>query len=158
MASSIWLLTSHLVKETQILIKGHRHFDQANEGQHSWGPTHPLQHCLLQSLPKKKKKKIPASWMQPDSWSLPAHLSSARPAQSSLCCCHFLLPQPYNVSITSRTNNRGQEGLLLTLKNRLSQSTTLAETRRAFSGEEKKHAHSPTGRPQPKPYFLGCLS
>lgn len=143
------------MKKIQILIKGHRLFDQANQGRHSWGPTPPPSPALPAPILAKKKKKIPASGMKPDSWSLPAHLSSARPAHSPLCCCHFLLSEPSNMSITSRMNNRGQEGLLLTLKNRLSRSTTLAETRHAFSGEGKKsmrtrqpegHSPSPTFR------------
>lgn len=51
------------------------------------------------------------------------------------------------------------EGLLLTLKTGYLGQLRWHNQGVLFSvGEGEMHAHSPTGRPQPKPYFHGCLS
>lgn len=141
------------MKKTQILIKGHRHFDQANQGQHSWGPTHPSSPVLPALILAKKKKKPPR--FQPPGSSLTVgcsqHISALRGLHIPLCAAAISFC-PGLEHEHHQQNKQQRLGRSLTyIKNRLSQSTTLAETRCACSGEEKKHAHSPPGRPQPKP-------
>lgn len=88
MASSIWLLTPHLMKKTQILTEGHGHFDQpgtlppaqARASAVGAVPTLPLQPCLCPPCQNDCHPSIPEP-----AWQL------AAPGTSQHCCAGTFL-------------------------------------------------------------------
>lgn len=148
------------MKKAQILTKGHRQSDQpgkpgpAQARASGQGPTHPSPPALPAAL-LAQTVEIWASWIQPDSWLLPAHLSTAGPA----CFPSVLLsfPSAWDSSHENHQQNKQQsQGRSLTyIKKQVILVNYVGTTRVCVfhGGWGEMHAQSPTGRPQPKLYF-----
>ena len=128
------------------------------QGQHGWGAL-PTLHSgwPLLSLQERLRTKPPGSSL---TVGCSGH-SSALLSQyiSPLFCCHFLLPKPYNMNTTSRTN-RDYVGLLLTWKkNSLSRSYVGRNKLCVFCGKKKcMRTRQPEGHSPSRTFRAAYLS
>ena len=163
--SSTWLPPSHywhpVSWKRHRPYKGHRHFDYPGGapsvplGPYPLCLSGPLWPCLLLSLPKRLRPKHPGSSL---TVGCSRHISAKLGLHVPLCSV-VISSRPSLITWASpaeQTTDTTKVSYLHQKTGYLGQLCWQKQGVRFLWGQEK-HAHSPTGRPQPQLCFRGCL-